>query len=564
MTTLSTVKIRWTGPDGNTITDNRKERIHVESNGHRLVVNDTQLNQDDGVYNCTITEGQRVREWADFSLKVLKRTNFKNTAKHMTLRAGTRGQLDCQVEFDPSVVSASVAWFKNQQPVDLLNDTSIRVQEYDPGRQSSSLIFAPVKREHEDEYTCQATAVTPNLSKIIDHKIELETQFGPIFDTPEQTIWVESIQAINSRLHGMGTAATSPQQHHHPSHQQQQQQPQPGIPHRNMFGANNQRGRGGRLRQPMQPDAVSDQQQAASGNQPSGEHVVRVELKCTCQANPDANIVWYLDSNPKFVISQGQPDQVIEEPVQVRSGHNVTSTLVVSYNLDPNWSHRHEKYKCSASNTIDTAEKLYTIEQGNPPPAFLVGPYKSYSPETSVFNFTLLGPVEPASEHRNEQTVGKLSSIMPPVNSFRIRAESGSASGANTGSTTGITHKSQHVNQATESRPISHLRRHTDQSVQWAYPLGPDANLPLNMSVKLGNLPSGVQRLFLEAHNAVGYSPNSTYLGEFNLVSSGFSSAILNKLSCQNILILLAGQLIGLFTYLWAAPNPTNELFKHK
>lgn len=544
----TTVKIRWTGPNGEPVTENRSERVHAESSGphgHRLVVKNAQLDKDEGVYNCTIgsADSRLPRESAHFALRLLKATNFKNTAAHVMLPAGQQGHIDCSAEFDPSVSNPTITWFKGQQPVDMLNDSSLQVVEYNADRQVSQLILRPVRRDHEDNYTCTALAETSHLSKIIEHKIELKVQFGPVFDAPEQTIWVESIQAMSNRQSGSGGGGLS-------SNGQQQQQLQT-LAHRQVFsgGATSRvGGRGGRLRPQSEP-LTEQSNQANSAN----EQLVRVELKCVCQANPEARLMWFSKSAGRYEIVKGKPAHVLEEPTTSSSGYNYTSTLVVAYNLDPSWEFRQDEYTCSATNGLGTAKKTFKIEQGNPPPAFLVGSKKTYDAENKMFTFLLLGP----SSTTDPNQLAGVSDIVPPVDAFRIRAENVGPTAGQQQSQQQLQHINNNGQQHNQDQANHHqerlrgLRRQSaseQQSVQFAFSsLGAD-NKPQNVSVNLGSLPTGQLWLYLEAHNAVGWSPNSTNLGEFYLVSSALSPN--SYITSQNLLTLLVCQMVAASSYL--------------
>ena len=541
----STVKIRWIGPNGSYITEDRSQRIHAESSGphgHRLVVMNATVGQDDGQYRCTIgsTDDRQPRETVDFGLKLFQAANFRDTPRHLVLAEGQSGTLNCRVEFDPSVASASVEWLRDGQPLEIGNGQQrLQVVDYDPGSQSSQLILNPVGRDSEANYSCRAVAVTSQLSRISEHNIELEVLYAPFFDSTHQTIWVESSSSLASRLNQSLQATTLHQQRHDPGQQL--------ASHRNIFGP----GRG-RLQKHGSHHSSSHRNDLAA-NATAADDSIRVELRCTCQSNPNASILWTSSQSSMYVLSKGEPAHVAEEPRIELNGRNSTSILVINYNLDPSWPYRHEQYICSASNKLGKAAKTFVIEQGDTPPAFEVDAQRHYDPQTSLFRFTLLGPnfnPSTSSSPSSPSSSAEASTprvIMPPIDAFRIRAEQPVASATPTSGG------------GAESR-TSYARRYADPSVQWTVAGGnghqanhlssessnnqhnnhyeqqqavgeqpvqvsfSQADLvsskPKNVTVNLGKLPSGSLRLFLEAHNAVGWSPNATYLGDYYIVSS--------------------------------------------
>ena len=526
----NTVKIRWIGPSGAFITEDRSQRVHAESSGphgHRLVVMNATAGQDDGQYKCTIgsTDDKLPRESIELTLKIYQSASFKDTAQHLALPTGQSGTLNCRIEFDSNVLSPSVTWMRNSIPIDMLNDSSLQAIEYDPSRQLSQLQISNVAREHEGSYTCRALAVTPQLSKISEHQIQLDTQYPPQFDSNQQVVWVESSQSLASRSAVAAGASPMHSNQYDGQHNSAAQQ-NSLINNRNLFGPG-----AARNRYKERHFATAAQTNNSSA---STEKIVRVELRCTCEANPPASILW-TSSNPQmYVLSKGAPLHILEEPTVEVNGQNSTSTLIIGYNLDSNWQHRRDSYICSASNKQGQAQKRFTIEQGDPPPAFNVGPNKRYDPKTSLFEFTLLGPnLDPqaAATQNNRQSQQHTASqtapveIVPPVDAFRIRAEAQGSAELRTG----------------------HLRRHFDASVQWnvanlsaqstqvsRYGQTEQQQAAKNLTVSLNKLPTGNLRLFLEAHNAVGWSPNATYLGDFDIVSG------VAKLSATSLYLQLA------------------------
>lgn len=508
--------------------------MHAESSGphgHRLVVMNATVGVDDGNYKCTLgsTDDRNPREVIDFTLKLHKTTSFKDTARHLVLATGQQGALVCRVDFDPNVLSASVSWVRDQKPIEMFNDSAYSITEYDPSRQLSQLIIAPLTKHHDGTYTCRAAAVTSNLSKISDHDIQLETNYAPTFDRDAHTVWVERSQSAL------------------PGRQQHQQQAnvyaRPAHPHQSARGRHNKQhypGAGSPNRRPAADNQPELEEGVAAGNGSAGPQIVRVELRCTSQANPSASILWSSTQNSMFILAKGEPAHVLEEPRVEIEGHNTTSILVIGYNLDLDWMYRRDSYLCSASNKIGKASKTFTIEQGDPPPAFNVGPIKQYTAQNSLFKFTLLGP---NFEHTSDTLEPAPAEIVPPVDSFRIRAENPLLAGAN------LQLDNPRITQQQTNSYWSPAKRLNEPSVQWSLSNNQLAesnlrlanfNQPQNVTVNLGRLPSGNQKLFLEAHNAVGWSPNATYLGDYYIVS-GCSSLLpaTNWLTLSICLILL-------------------------
>lgn len=571
---MHTVKIRWIGPNGHDITDDKSQRVHAEStgpHGSRLVVMNATTPNDDGQYKCTLgsTDDRNPREHIEFELKLYKTTSFKDTARKSILSTGSSGTLNCKVEFDPGVLTPTVEWVRDNIPIDMHNDSSFRQIEYDPNHQLSQLIISPVSKSHDGIYTCRAVAVTTQLSKISDHNIQLEVNYAPSFDRDSETVWVERAQSA------MG--AGNRQANHHSNNNN----------NNNVYGAVSRAG-GARNRFKQQHHAggtrgrpVTDADSTEQGDN-SLNGTVRVELRCTCQANPPASILWTSSHSENFVLAKGSMPHILEEPRVESDGPNTTSVLVINYSLDPNWEHRRDTYTCSASNKLGKAAKKFTVEQGDPPPAFNIAPVKSYNPETTQFRFTLLGPnYDPdlanslsASQQTMAGSGGSLAQdIRPPVDSFRIRAESPSG---------GSSSASENNNNRQQVSYLSNSRRHNEPSVQWNLMTNghqdqqqvsrlhlQQTNLelsqfaplqlgaPRNFTINLGRLPAGNQKLFLEAHNAVGWSPNATYLGEYYIVSGANSIMGINL---ANILMLV---IISLTISLTTMQNQQPTIRRH-
>jgi len=518
------------------------------------------VSADDGQYKCTLgsTDDRNPREHTEFNLKLYKATSFRDTPTHLILPAGQQGTLNCRVEFDPSVSTASVSWVRDQRPIDMFNDSAYTVLDYDPNRQLSQLIVSPVTKHHDGVYTCRAVAETAQLSKISDHNIRLETNYAPTFDSATHTVWVERSQSLLNRLqqqhlqpqanlygqanrhrHGLGSSSGSGSNN---NNNNKQFQPNGALMATMLQG--NMYGR----RRPGQEaaEASSDEARATDGGQVNGTNqLVRVELHCTCQANPPATIRWISTENSRYVLAKGDPAHVLEEPSSESDGHNTSSVLVIGYNLDVNWAHRRDKYVCSASNKLGQASKTFTIEQGDPPPAFNVGPLKHYDPLTYLFKFTLMGPnFDPESQTNSPEQMDQSLEIVPAVDSFRIRAEN-PLSQTQAWTSKATKRQNEHsvqwsilpVQAGRQQQSLSVLKSPMPEQIQ--------LNKPQNFTVKLGQLPSGNQKLFLEAHNAVGWSPNATYLGDYYIVSGASSATIPSSTSNQLWANLVLGLIIG-------------------
>lgn len=555
------MKIRWIGPNGLDITEDRSQRVHAEStgpHGHRLVVMNATAATDDGQYKCTLgsTDDRNPREHIEFNLKLYKTTSFKDTSRHLVLPTGHQGTLNCRVEFDPNVLTASVGWVRDQKPIEMFNDSSYTVVEYDSSRQLSQLIISPLTKQHDGIYTCRAVAVTSQLSKISDHDINLETNYAPSFEKSSHTVWVERSQSLLNRqqhpqqhlsnggpgnIYGTQSTQTTTNARLQQQNYPHQQQPTGRIRH-------NKQQHNAMMQSNRRYDSSNDE---VSSNLTS--QIVRVELRCTCQANPPAKILWSLQ-NSNYILSKGQPGHILEEPQTETDHHNTTSVLVIGYNLDVDWAHRRDSYVCSASNKLGDATMTFSVEQGDPPPAFSVGPTKQYNPQTSLFKFTLLGPnfdPDSSSAHGSVSTSTGTQEIVPPVDSFRIRAEN----------PVGGEQKSSYWSKQRQNEPSvqwslssshhnninNHQQQHYQNQPHFDYNQSNNLlHTPQNFTVNLGRLPSGNQKLFLEAHNAVGWSPNATYLGDYYIVSGAFSSLLAgNSFYLQLVISVLTALLIG-------------------
>lgn len=475
---------------------------------------------DDGQYKCTLgsADDKNPREHIEFNLKIYKTTSFKETPKHVTLPVGSQGTLNCRIEFDQSVSQASVEWFRDSLPIERYKDifahpSTYTVIDYDPNKQLSQLIISPLTKENEGIYTCRAVAEATQLSKISEHNIQLETNYAPAFDSMTQTVWVErSVQGSsgasssqNSRISNVYNNNQRGGRFKAGSNKQASYLPPPGA----------RRG----------PDDQAGSEESANQLQANQTNIIQVELRCTCQANPPASILWSSNENSRYVLTKGEPAHVLEEPRTEINGHNTTSVLIIGYSPDPDWPHRQAEYFCSASNMFGTAVKKFDIRQGDLPPAYHVQLTKTpYSPTTSQFKLTLIGPnLDP--ENSQQLLSQQSQDIVPPVDSFRIRAEN-SASGSDSSMMVkqGGHHKSRkHHHQ-------QHQQQQLNEAMSVVLPLNGDQvnrskalTLPRNFTVGISKLPPGNQKLYLEAHNAVGWSPNATYLGEYYIVSGASS-----------------------------------------
>lgn len=489
---------------------------------------------DDGKYKCTLgsTDDRNPREHIEFDLKIYRITSFKDTARHLVLPVGSNGALNCRVEFDSGVISSSISWVRNQIPIEMYNDSSYVVTDYDQSRQLSQLTISPLTKHHDGIYTCRAVAVTPQLSKIFDHDIRLETNYAPTFDQDQQTVWVERLKS-SSVEH---TSATSNTYSSNP-HKLNEYSRSPIVHYKK------------RPRMEHKISPAEEETGSQSNNSTSGAQIVRIDLNCTCQSNPPASIIWTSTQNSmyslgQYVLTKGSPAHILEEPKSIEEGHYTTSILSIAYNLDADWANKRDTYSCSASNRLGKATKTFSIEQGDPPPAFHVGPEKQYNPLTTLFKFTLLGPNFDPEAGKSSEHQQQLSEIVPPVDSFRIRAEN---------PTSGSDSKSSYS-------AVPSSRRHSEPNVQWTVRdqhlnndrhndiLKSPANIPQNFTISLSRLPSGNQKLFLEAHNAVGWSPNATYLGDYYIVSGASSLSATSShlyISLATFLLTLANLLLS-------------------
>lgn len=510
---LNAVKIRWIGPSGNEISDQTTAPIHMVSKGQSgsmLVFMHANLSKDAGQYKCQIGSSgdQSPREQIDFNLRLYNPPNFKDTQRSYKLPVDTRGVLTCKVELDPSVAYHSVSWNKDSVPLDKLeNYSSYQVVEYSPSTQESQLIISKVKREHAGNYSCQAYVLTQQLPKSVSLDIELDVLFGPHFDEENEIVWVERGQSIANRQRVSGTVYSA-----HGSH---------GPNHGKLLTTSGQN----RMRSSQRK--ITDPSESSS-QLINNNSTIRVDLVCRTEANPPAKIVWTYNRDKKDIILQkGFMSHIIEEPVQEIIDKITISKLTIEYNLNPNWEHTQDQYACHASNTLGSAIKRLTIEQGDPAPAFNVALKRHYDPQSSMFSFILLGPAGHQSIQNLEQSqIEQTSSLAsqqtnivnsPPVDSFRIRTGSDSghdSATSNNNNNYNSNYYYYHKNQAPVSVELS--PKHPKQA---------HITYPQNVTVSLAKLPAGQQKLYLEAHNAVGWSPYNTYLGEYNLVSGSTSFA---------------------------------------
>lgn len=486
---------------------------------------------DDGYYKCILgsTDDKNPREHTGFNLRVYKKTSFGNTPSQVVLPVDKQGALTCHVEFDPKVISVEVGWLRGGKPIDMFNDSSYKVLDYDQAKQVSQLLISPVKRNHEGEYTCSASAQTTDLSKIYEHNIYLEAHYAPVFDSSLQTVWVERSSSLAGQPKQPAASANQ----------------QPMSPH------GRTRSRHGKPHYPTQlghvntyPDPTGEPSANASSQSPAGSagsSSVRVELRCTCQANPAASIVW-TQSSANFVLEKGVSPQVLDGPKTEVDGHTTTSVLIINYSFEPDYQFKRENYICSASNMLGNAAKTFKIEQGDPPPAFQVGPISHDSSRGSKLGFSLIGPIfEPDVQH----PARTMADVVPPIDMLRIRVDNDEA---NRLASAGSKARNNILS-------ISNFNAIT-QAVEWQVGQAGSSNpeslsLPRNFTIDISRLPKGKQRLFLEAHNSVGWSPNGTYLGDFYIVNGAV------HLSQHPVLPLLFALLVLVFS---ARRNPSTSI----
>lgn len=476
---------------------------------------------DDGQYKCQLGAAgdSSHREQTEFNLKLYKLPNFNGTETHLVVPAGNNAVLRCRVEFDPASTYTNVVWFRGSTPIEQLKDSeSYQTTEYNQDSRESLLTVNRVRRDHAGTYKCQAHVETPQLPKMSELDIELEVQYEPYFDQPIEKVWVEKGGNAGRLIL-----------------QQQQQQAGNGAAGTVYSAARPGGGHGSsQLKHRQRPNAYSQWpaeagQSSADSNGQQTNVTVRVELVCRAYANPPASIIWSASGSSRYELIKGSQPHVVDGPRTELYGHNTTSTLTIEYNLSPKWEHSQDEYMCHASNQLGSATKKMTIEQGDPAPAFNVGPRRHYDPASSMFSLTLLGPRGSPSSANSEAAVGtspnQLNNVNvnnniningPPIDSFRIRAEPpGGSSSGDSMSHYNANHNSNH-NQKVNAVELQALQFNKQHSI----------SLPQNVTVSLAKLPPGTQKLFLEAHNAVGWSPHYTFLGEYNLVSGSGSNVI--------------------------------------
>lgn len=520
-------KTRWVGPNGHDITEDKSKRIHTESAGARLVIMNAVAQQDDGQYKCMLgSQGLGKWEEADFSLKTYKRPSFEGTEQRVLMQEDLAGQLVCKVEFDPAASGLSVTWSRQGTPIDEMHDSAYRVFEYDSSTMESKLLIKPVKRSHAGSYTCHAIAETLHLSRPFEQTIDLDVQFAPSFNATREIVWVERRQA-NNNLHQNNHRS----QHQHQANGDNQQQATVMSTMHQSLTANKRRLL---MTTTASPSSMGRQ---AAGTSPNG--TVVLELNCVCDSNPPASIVWGSGSS-RLALVKGTPSHVLEEPTLVKNGTQTQSVLLIEYQLDPNWEFKQEEYICSASNMIGQATKRFSIQQGDTSPAFAVAPTIQYNQATSLINFVILGPktgslAEAAASGDDRQ---------PDVDAFRIRLDShphnshNNHLNSNNNYNNNDAFQNQHTSQ--NSSPFNGNSNKAANSVILPLRTNPDTRdiiFPQNVTVSLASLPAGQHKLFLEAHNAVGWSRHRTELGDFKLVSNAANSLIASESHLQLMLV---------------------------
>lgn len=505
--------------------------------------------QDDGQYKCLLgSQGLNGAKWeeADFSLKTYKRPSFEGTEQRVLMQEDLAGQLVCRVEFDPAASGATITWTRQGTPIDEMHDSSYRIIEYDLGSMESKLLIKPVKRQHAGSYTCHAIAETLHLSRPFEQTIELDVQFGPTFNSTREIVWVER-RLQQQQQHLQHNSRLQQQQ------QQQQQQSQQSGDQQTTVMSNLHQTIGANRRRLSSPNSrLQASQGGATGNNNNNNNnngTVLVELNCVCDSNPTASIVWS-SSSSRLAIMKGQPSHVLDETTMSKNSTQTQSILLIEYQLDPNWEFKQDEYICSASNMIGQATKRFSIQQGDTSPAYEIAPKVNYNQATSLINFVLLGPKEGfvGSTSSGEQQKFQ----QPDVDAFRIRIDghnshSNHQTNNNNNNNNNFNQNQNQINNNNNpninSNDGSHSTSHkASNSVILPLRTNPDTKeiiLPQNVTVSLASLPAGQHKLFLEAHNAVGWSRHKTELGEFKLISNDSISKI-QATKSQLLLMLMS------------------------
>lgn len=522
-------------------------RVHTEPTGpHGQRLNLLSATKDDnGLYRCLLaqTGDKSAKQTAEFSLNVYKSTSFANTANHVKLSVGYSGQLKCLIETDNAATAVSVSWLRDGKPIESLQDSNTYKQSsfdsqaaISEGSSQSILEISPLLRTHDGNYTCRVTTDTQQMTKISDFTTQLETQYAPVFDSATQTVWIEKHLPSSSDL---------------------------GNNRHNSYGKNgNDQSNAAEselARQQRQRFRNHQSQQVANNSELANNNSsIRVELRCTCQANPRASIVW-TSSSSNIIFEPGKPRHIIDETQHV-SGNNLTSILTINYSLNPQWEYKVDHYHCLARNELGSQTKKFIIEQGDLPPAFSVGSASvRQSPTSTRLDITILGPLFDGKQQQLQQPDSFLR-LKPRIDWFRIRTEQQLADSRSTLSTN--SNSNNNNNKYKYSSPSSSSLKQSgsheiyidtlnnnqnsisasnsgdQQYDRWQLSGESSAKFPQNFSIELTKLAAGSeQKLYLEAHNAVGWSPNSTYLGTFDIVRS---NAIARYYSVCHIVAMLA------------------------
>lgn len=463
---------------------------------------------DAGKYRCILASSDdKNKEQFGFDLRVYKRTSFGDTPSQVTLAVGKPGTLTCRVEFDEKVVSREVSWLRNDRPIDMLNDTSYEVRQEEGNNViKSQLVISPVDRRHDGQYTCSASALTADLSKIHEHNMHLETNYAPVFDSESHTVWVEkSLGPQQGKQVAVGPGLA--QAGTHPS----------GSRSRSRHGKPHYPTAIGHVPTYGEPTGEANASLAAMAGLPPSS--IRVELKCVCQANPPASIIWNRPSE-NYVLEKNSSPDIYDKIDMPTDGHTTISTLIINYSFEPDYQFKNEKYICKASNTQGKAEKTFKIEQGDPPPALQVADIKH---DSSTGSKLALGWIAPASSP--DPNMKSVADIVPPIDKLRVRIDNEDVQSFKMRNNNyGHGNSNPTSNTQAVEVPVSRTR---------AGSLSSGLEFPRNLTIDISKLPTGKQRLYLEAHNPVGWSSNGTYLGEFNIVSGA------SQLSHSSIISLL-------------------------
>lgn len=472
---------------------------------------------DAGKYRCILASSDdKSKEQDGFVLRVYKKTSFGDTPTHVTLPVGKEGTLTCRVEFDEKVVNHEVSWLRNDRPIDMLNDSSYGVSQEDSNHVvKSELKISPVDRRHDGQYTCSASALTTDLSKIYEHTMHLETSYAPIFDSSSHIVWVEKSLGSNHAKHPVS----------------------PQVSAQGQAGSHAAGSRSNRLRhgKPFYPSSMghgsvygetsgdTNASLLIGANAPSS---VKVELRCVCQANPPASLIWTRQSE-NYVLEKNSSPDIFDKVDMPADGHTTISTLVINYSFEPEYQYKNEKYICRASNAQGRADKSFKIEQGDPPPALQA--VANIKHNNSAGTKLGLSSILPAAS--SDPSLKSVADIVPPIDKIRIRVDNEEVQ----------TFKSRNNNHGHVDISPSSSALAVEVPIERSRAGAPSGlEFLRNLTIDISKLPSGKQRLYLDAHNPVGWSSTGTYLGEFNIVSGAFHLSHSSIITMMLLLLPLA------------------------